>query len=212
MMTNKSKLENIRLATKGVYEKNAEAWDMLRPKTLYEKKWLDQFIGSIESPTYLLDLGCGTGSPIADYFIGKGFKVCGLDYAPAMIEIAKKNHPTGNWIVGDIRSLEFDEIYCGIYSWDAFFHLSQEEQRKTLPRICALIKKGGAILLTVGHQAGAVTGTVAGEKVFHDSLSIDDYSSILTKSGFKKILFYPEDKEAKGRSILLAYDRQKSGL
>jgi len=37
-----------------------------------EAEWLDRFCKLLPSSPVVLDLGCGTGEPIAGYLVGKG--------------------------------------------------------------------------------------------------------------------------------------------
>ena len=199
-----SEFEQAKTNTRGIYEKNALDWELHRYQGLMEKGWLDRFTASIAPGGHLLDLGCGTGKPVARYLIERGFKLTGVDFAPSMIAAAKKNFPDSNWLVQDMRSLDITDSFNGVFSWDGFFHLSAEEQRALIPIFTKLVKPGGALLLTVGPQAGEVLGTVEGEKVYHASLSPDEYHKLLRQSGFENIQFVAEDDECDGHSVLLA--------
>ena len=121
-----------------------------------------------------------------------------------MIELARDRYPEANWFEQDIRSLNVDGVFDGIYSWDGFFHLSVEEQRSVIPDIARRIASNGAMLLTVGTGEGEVLGTVGGETVYHASLSPDEYRSLLIDNGFKNVTYKAEDPTCQERSVLLA--------
>ncbi len=53
------------------YEKIVDWFDEHRNKDLIEKFYLDLIANTIASGGEVLDLGCGTGEPIAKYFIDK---------------------------------------------------------------------------------------------------------------------------------------------
>ncbi len=57
------------------YEKIVEWFDEARTKTLMESEYLNLIIKSVPTGGSVLDLGCGTGEPIAQFFIDKGFKI-----------------------------------------------------------------------------------------------------------------------------------------
>lgn len=66
--------------------------------------------------TRLLDIACGTGSPIVP-MLERGFTVTGVDISPAMIEAAEHKLRGGAELhVGDMRSLpvfgSFDLVWC----------------------------------------------------------------------------------------------------
>ena len=191
-------------ATKSVYERYAEDWDAARSRDLFEKPWLDRFAAATPPGGRVLDLGCGTGEPIAAYLLKRGRRVVGVDFAAPMIAIARRRFPESEWLLQDIRSLDVAGPFHGVISWDGFFHLSADEQRAALPSVARLVAPGGPLLLTVGPREGAVVGTVAGETVFHASLSEAAYRMILAKEGFADIQFEAESETARGRTILLA--------
>ena len=47
-------------------------------KELMESHYLNLILNTIKQGT-VLDLGCGTGEPLAKFFIEKGFKIIGVD-------------------------------------------------------------------------------------------------------------------------------------
>lgn len=187
-----------------VYERQASWWHERRSRSLYESAWLDAFIAALPAGGRVLDLGCGSGVPIGEYLRASGLRVSGMDYSAAMIEIAKTNFPNESWVVADMRQLGHTPQFDGILSWDAFFHLSVDEQRAVLPDLAARIRPGGAFMLTVGHGEGEVLGCVNGDCVYHASLSDAEYRAVLTASGFAQITFTPNDPDCLGRSVLLA--------
>jgi len=67
---------------------------------------------------------------ISEYFLKAGFNVTGLDYSETMITLARAHYPEGKWRVQDIRDIELNETYDGVYSWHGFFHLSVTEQKQ----------------------------------------------------------------------------------
>lgn len=152
----------------------------------------------------VLDLACGSGRPLADYFLERGFSLTGVDYAEPMIEIARADYPGAAWVVADLRRLPELGHFDGICSWDGFFHLSVEEQRALLPKLAAMLSPGGAILLTVGTGEGEVTGTIDDETVYHASLSPTEYQRTLAGLGFSRVTYVKEDLSCLGRSVLLA--------
>ena len=63
-------MNNERLAQKiiQIYQKYGRDWTELRGDYLYEKAWLDRFLALLPSTdANVLDLGCGSGQPIAAY-------------------------------------------------------------------------------------------------------------------------------------------------
>ncbi|MDP5220276.1 class I SAM-dependent methyltransferase [Ruegeria sp. 2205SS24-7] len=190
--------------TQQVYERNADWFARTRPQALIEKPWLDRFVSLLPNHARILDLGCGSGDPIAAYFLGLGHRVVGMDASHAMISIARQRRPEGDWRLGDMRALALPERFDGIIAWNSFFHLTQAEQRDVLPRMARHLRARGALLLTVGPEAGEVAGRVGDDPVYHASLSQSEYSSILANERMQVVAFTPEDPDCYGMTLLLA--------
>ncbi|WP_372574520.1 class I SAM-dependent methyltransferase [Ruegeria jejuensis] len=190
--------------TQHVYERNADWFARTRPQALIEKPWLDRFVALLPDHASILDLGCGSGDPIAGYFLGLGHRVVGMDASQAMIRIARQRRPEGDWRLGDMRVLALPERFDGIIGWNSFFHLTQAEQRDVLPRMAGHLRARGALLLSVGPEAGEVAGQVGNDPVYHSSLSQSEYASILAKEGLRVVAFTPEDPDCYGMTLLLA--------
>lgn len=195
--------KDVESKTQNVYEENASQYDEERGKSLFEKSYLDKFLNLLPNSS-VLDLGCGAGEPIARYLIEKGCKITGADYSENMLDICKERFPDHRWIFADMRDLKLESKYDGIISWGAFFHLNQEQQRECLPILCQSLNESGILLITVGHIEGEVLGTVAGNKVYHSSLSKNEYTSILEENGLSVIEFNLEDPDCAGFSVFIA--------
>ncbi len=187
-----------------VYERNAARFAVERSKSLHERVWLDRFLGLLPAGGTILDLGCGSGDPIAVYLARRGYAVTGADFSGTMLALARARCPTGDWRRVDMRTLDLPERFDGIVAWDSFFHLTPGEQRDALPRIARHLAPGGAMLLTVGPAAGEVVGRVGADRVYHSSLSREEYEQILDASGVNVVSFVPEDPDCDGHTVLLA--------
>ena len=190
--------------TQAVYERNAQRFDAERPKGLHERLWLDRFLDGLPQGGKILDLGCGAGMPIAAYFMGKGFAVTGLDASAAMIQLAKNVMPDGDWREGDMRGLDLNETFDGIIGWNSFFHLTRPEQRDVLPRLARHLETNGRLMLTVGPENGEAVGHVGDDRIYHSSLSPDEYASILLVNQLAIKDFVIEDPQCDFQTILLA--------
>lgn len=189
---------------RSVYERHAAGFDRNREHTLIERAWLDRCLACVPAGGSVLDLGCGAGEPIARYLIEQGYQVTGVDFAEPMLGIARARFPQARWIHADMRELDLGERFAGIVAWDSFFHLTEDEQRAAIPRLARHLGRGGAMLLTVGPEEGAVTGTVEGEIVYHASLSRDEYEALLDAAGLTLAAYAAEDPACDYHSVLLA--------
>ncbi|KAF2478413.1 S-adenosyl-L-methionine-dependent methyltransferase [Lindgomyces ingoldianus] len=52
----------------------------------------------------VLDVGCGTGKPVASSLAAAGHRILGIDISPAMVELSRKAVPSGTFDVADMRN------------------------------------------------------------------------------------------------------------
>ncbi|GHS95006.1 glycosyl transferase [Synergistales bacterium] len=75
----------------------------------YYREWLAKtYRHCIPSGSKVLELGCGRGDLLASLKPSKGL---GVDFSPAMIELAKKNYPSLNFICMDAHILSIEGTY-----------------------------------------------------------------------------------------------------
>ncbi len=190
--------------TQGVYERQAEAFDSQRSRSLVELAWLEHFAAGVTAAGRVLDLGCGAGEPIAKWLSARGFAVTGVDFAGPILAIARRRWPDGDWRLGDMRELDLGERFAGIVAWDSFFHLTPDEQEACLPRVCAHLEPGGSLMMTVGPRRAEIGGAVGTESVYHGSLSPARYAELLEASDLRLVRFVAHDTDCGNRSVLLA--------
>ena len=67
---------------------------------------LNDFIGKVLTmfppASIVLDVGCGTGTPVSQTIAAHGHKVTGIDIAPKMVELSRKAVPNATFEVADM--------------------------------------------------------------------------------------------------------------
>jgi SAM-dependent methyltransferase len=185
------------------YERVAEGFARSRDRTLYERRWLDRALA--HSPgRRVLDLGCGTGQPIAAYLQDRRCAVTGVDGAAAMLAIFARNLPRARAVQADMRGLSLGESFDVIVAWNSLFHLAADDQRAMFETFRAHAHPRSVLLFTTGPGPGEAVGRVAGAPVYHASLAPDEYRALLAAQGFEEIAFVPEDPACRGHSVWLA--------
>jgi SAM-dependent methyltransferase len=179
----------------GLYRRHAATWLHKRGRHLMERKWLDRFLAQLPAKPKVLDIGCGTGEPIARYLLETGCAVTGIDAAREMIDIAKDHFPDATWLVSDMRSLNLNATYDGLLAWDSFFHLSPADQSRMFPIFRRHAAAGAALMFTSGPSFGEAMGTFEGEPLYHASLDATEYRRLLDSHGFDVIDHVVEDPE-----------------
>jgi SAM-dependent methyltransferase len=187
-----------------VYQRHGLAWAGLRDGSLVEKHWLDRFCALLPLAGAVLDVGCGSGLPIARELIRLGFEVTGVDGAPAMLAQFQRNLPGVAAHVIDMRQLALERRFAGLLAWDSMFHLSADDQRRMFPRLTAHAAPGAVLMFTSGDSEGSAIGELEGVPLYHGSLDPEEYRSLLAASGFVVIAHTANDPACGHRTIWLA--------
>ncbi|GAB3624750.1 class I SAM-dependent methyltransferase [Mariniluteicoccus endophyticus] len=87
----------------------------------------------------VLDAGCGSGR-IGGYLAAQNHQVVGVDLDPHLIDVARADHPSARWFVGDLAELDlhaqgfdgFDAIVC---AGNVMTFLHPDTRREVLRRL-----------------------------------------------------------------------------
>ena len=191
----------------GIYQRHAGAFEQKRSTSLFEKAWLDRFLALLPVNGQILDIGCGNGMPIADYFIRQGFQVTGVDSSQPMIDRCLQRFPEQSWSVADMRTLALADRFDGLIAWDSFFHLAREDQRQMFNVFRQHANSQATLMFTSGTSNGEAIGTFEGEALYHASLAPEEYRQLLQKQGFSVVKTIVEDPDCGGRTVWLAQRR-----
>lgn len=187
-----------------LYDRIAASFDRDRGRHLMERPWLEAVRAELPAGAEVLDLGCGMGEPIARYFIDAGFRVTGVDAAPALLGLARARFPAMTWLDGDMRGLDLGRTFAAVLAWDSFFHLEPADQRAMFPVFARHAAPGAPLLFTSGPREGVAIGEIYGERLYHASLDPADYRTLLHDSGFQVLRHRAEDPDCGGHTIWLA--------
>jgi SAM-dependent methyltransferase len=188
-----------------LYERYAESYIVDRRGAGWdESAWLDRFIALLQQDATILDIGCGSGEPIAGYLINRNFAIEVVDTSPSLISVCRERFPTQRWHVADMRDLALGRTFQGLLAWDSFFHLSHDDQRCMFPIFKHHAANGAALMFTSGAAHGVAIGTYHGEPLYHASLAPEEYCSLLEANGFRAVAYVAEDPNCGRHTIWLA--------
>lgn len=186
------------------YDEIVQWFDEARTKTLMESEYLNLIIKSIPSVGSILDLGCGTGEPIAQFFIEKGCKITGVDGSKNMIELCKKRFPNEKWLVSDMRDINLNQQFDAILAWHSFFHLDHDSQRRMFKLFKAHTKPGSILAFTSGEEEEEVWSDNGGQMLYDASLSTKEYEKRLNENSFEVLLHKVHDPECGEATVWIA--------
>ncbi len=192
------------------YEAIAPAWDGARSDFCgREREYVDALLEGLPPGSRALDLGCGTGRPIAGYVLSKGHHVTGVDQAGALLEIARGRYPGATWVEGDVESFDTEGRFEAIVCWDVLFHLDRGTYGAVFRRFAALLVAGGRVMLTCGgSEHPPFTDTMFGREFFYDSHPPKKVLRLLEGAGFVPVVSEfmnpPTGGRDKGRYAVVA--------
>ena len=193
------------------YERHARAWDADRGAAGWtDKPWHDRFAAALPAGAAILDLGCGSGVPVARFYVERGFRVTGIDSSPSMIAMCRERLPGREFLAGDMRSLRLGRHFDGVLAWDSFFHLDPEDQRRMFDVFARHSAASAILMFNTGGTFGEAVGSYRGDPLYHASLSAEDYVELLAANGFEVIVHVVEDwHSGGGRTVWLAGRRSE---
>jgi len=192
------------------YKETFETWNKIA--SLYQDKFMDL---SLYNETYdfictslhksnanILEIGCGPGN-ITKYLLSKrpDLHIFGIDVAPKMIELAKKNNPKACFAVMDGRQIsnlktKYDGIVCGF----CLPYLSQTDSIKLISDCYNLLNETGLLYLSFVegdiNKSDFQIGS-SGDRLYFYFHKLSDLTKQLTENDFEKIkVFKVEYKKA----------------
>lgn len=181
------------------YQETFITWNNLA--SLYEDKFMDldlyndsyDFICRAirKEQAKILDIGCGPGN-ITKYLINKrpDFDILGIDIAPNMIELARKNNPTASFAIMDSRRIdEINTKFDGIVGGFCLPYLSKEESDKLIENSYYLLNDDGLIYLSFveGDPQKSDFKVGSGGRVFFYYHNLEGIKEKLSKTNFVEI-------------------------
>lgn len=104
--------------------------------------------------TRLLDVGCGSGLACA-LAAGRGARVSGIDASTGLVELARQRVPEGDFRVGDMESLPFDDGTFDVVTYvNSFFFAVDREL--TLREAARVARAGGTIAVVMWTEPDRV--------------------------------------------------------
>jgi trans-aconitate methyltransferase len=138
----------------GSYNKIAHEWSSARNRFFgKEHEYIDAVLSTARVGSTILDIGCGSGRPMAEYIVSKGNHVVGVDESEEMLAIAKQNLPHEKWVLSPMETYEPQEGYQCALLWDSLFFVARTEHEPIIRKVVHWLPSGGRLMLTVGGSA-----------------------------------------------------------
>lgn len=176
-----------------VYDKIGAEYDTLR-STVGAHDVLE-LVQELGDHLHVLDLGCGTGYPIATQVSALVHRYLGIDHSKAMLSAFRKNVPYAESQLLDIPQVErVGGEWDLIFSWGALCHLKAAAQSTALIAACRMLKLGGRLMFTSGQHPGHCKGSVGPHRVDHYSMGEPRYTDLLAAHGLSLLRAEARDR------------------
>jgi len=149
--------------------------------------WLAELRERIPAGAAVLDLGCGSGLPVARDLTAAGYRVTGVDISAVQISRARELVPQARFVRADVADVGFRAAsFDVVVSLFALIHLPLEDQPAVLDNVATWLRPGGVFMATTGYWAW--TGTEenwlgSGAPMWWSHADVATYRSWITAAG-----------------------------
>ncbi|MER5427312.1 class I SAM-dependent DNA methyltransferase [Streptosporangium roseum] len=162
----------------------------LLDQTPYERAFLGLFADMVQAAGDgpVADVGCGSGR-ITAYLRRLGVDTFGIDLSPAMVEVARRDHPGLRFEVGSMTDLKLADVStAGLVAWYSVIHIPDDEIGRVFTQFRRVLRPGGPLLLSfhVGDEPRLITKGYGGHpmKVYVHRRQPDQMAGWLNDAGF----------------------------
>jgi len=159
---------------------NSLAVDYAQFRTAYSAALFDCILeyAQLAQGAAVLDLACGTGLGTRAY-LDRGFKVTGVDIAPAMMEVARREFAglPVKFVTGRAEALPFADASFNLVSCAQSFHWF--DAGRALSECARVLRPGGALAIFWKHAARDDPYTLTVEAIIREW--IDDAAAVRSR-------------------------------
>ena len=140
----------------------------------------------------ILDLGCGSGAPIATMLADEGFVVYGVDASASLLAAFQCRLPQAQAACEAIENSRFfARTFDGVIAVGVMFLLSAEAQRALIQKIAAALNPEGRLLFTSPTQLCSWNDLLTGRQ--SQSLGAEAYKALCVAAGLSLIGEYEDE-------------------
>ncbi|GGE92590.1 class I SAM-dependent methyltransferase [Sphingomonas prati] len=140
----------------------------------------------------IVDIGCGTGEPIARTLVDKGFDVYGIDPAPTLLAAFRRNFLNATVACEPAEASRFfNRRFDGAVAIGLIFLLPEDAQRALIDRVGGALEPGGHFLFSAPRQVCCWTDSLTGRP--SSSLGETRYREYLTNARLRFVDTYVDE-------------------
>lgn len=166
------------------YEEHAHEFMQWREQSQIGVSTILQWSSLLRPQSSVLDLGCGSGKPIATILAQRGYAMYGIDTSSSLVEAYLRQVKNASAACESIESSRFfDRQFDAAIAIGLIFLLPEATQIQLLRRLASSLTIDGHLLFTAPIQVHSWKDVLTGA----DSLSLgrESYLRIGAEAGFK---------------------------
>ncbi|MGA7270893.1 MAG: class I SAM-dependent methyltransferase [Acidimicrobiia bacterium] len=152
--------------------------------------YVERLEDRVPSGAEVVELGCGTGLPVAER-LARRYRYVGVDISAEMVRPAEANVPQGRFRVADMRDVEFPAGSLGaVVAFYSIIHVTRRDQAGLFARIRSWLRPGGLFVacLTAGDLPGGWEDDwLGGGPMFWSGYDTDTNLGLLEEAGFEVV-------------------------
>ncbi len=165
--------------------------------------WLRRLARHVPSGARVLDLGCGSGVPVARE-LAKRSRVTGVDISPSQIARARTLVPEADFLCADMTEVAFEPgAFDAVVAFYAIINVPLDEQPALFERIGGWLEPGGAFLGIVGKYPATFMERnfrgVEGATMYWSYGGIREYREWIGRAGLEIVEEGSQPARAAGR-------------
>jgi ubiquinone/menaquinone biosynthesis C-methylase UbiE len=167
----------------------ADNYQRVHADNPFQRAAVADLLGRLAPGSSILDLGCGSGVPASQALAAAGHNVTGVDVSGRMVELAKGQVPTGQFIREDMLRVQFDDAsFDAIVAYFSLLMLPKRDVVAMLGRIARWLRGDGLFSLAmVNFDADAEPVEFMGISVRVTGYSPAGMESVVRQSGLTVI-------------------------
>jgi SAM-dependent methyltransferase len=136
----------------------------------------------------VLELGCGGGTSETKAMADR-FRLTGVDLSERQLERARARVPNGEFVRGDLTTIEFDDgSFAAVVAYYVFNHVPRELLAPVFARIHRWLADGGYFMAALGaSDLEAWTGDFLGAPTFFSGFPPETNSRLVREAGFELV-------------------------
>jgi SAM-dependent methyltransferase len=131
------------------YDRIAEDWHRDHERDDWWVAGTDAFAKLMPAGGSILDVGCGSGMK-ARYLAKLGFAMTGIDISQGLLDIARREAPTGRFMLLPMEELDtLPDTFDGVFAQASLLHIPKQEAGVVVQKMANRLKRGGYLYLAV---------------------------------------------------------------